>query len=94
MTNQRSQMDQHREEALMENVAFLLGVGLNKNQVAARLGMARDALDKKIERWRAASGGRISDTSAESEAGRDEGRGEVRPLRLTDSERPVAPPEE
>lgn len=85
-------MDEHREAAIMENVEFLLSVGFHKAQIATRLGMTPDALQKKIERWKATHG--QPDTSTEQEAGQDEGPGQVRSLRIAREERSVAPPEE
>lgn len=76
----------------MENVEFLLGVGFHKEQIAARLGLSTDTLDKKISRWRARVGKQHS--PAEQASGQDEGSGKVRPLRIAHPERGVAPPEE
>jgi len=87
------QFDEHREAAVMENVEFLISVGFHKDQIAMRLGMTRDTLDKKIERWRRRGSG-VTDTSDGPEVGQDEGPGEVRPLRIARPERRVAPPEE
>lgn len=55
-------MDEHRAAAREENIRFLMTVGLHRDQIAKRLGISRDALDKTIERG--GLDGRQPDTAA------------------------------
>lgn len=71
--------DSHRERAEAENIDFLLNTcGLHRDHVARRLGITRNALDKKIERSRRAQ----PDTSSEQATGEAAGKGPMPPLRL------------
>jgi transposase-like protein len=57
-----AQMDEHRSAAREENIRFLMTVGLHRDQIARRLGISREALNKIIERG--GLDGRQPDTAA------------------------------
>ena len=84
--------EEHRNEAEMENIDFLLGIGLHRDHIARRLGMARGTLDKKIERSKRVEG--QSDSSEVEERCSEEGSTPLPALRLASSNGRVAPQEE
>lgn len=90
MTGKNDRWNEHKDRAEMENISFLLDeCKLHPDQVAKRLGMTRNALDKKIERSRKRA---KSDPTSVSEDRASEGGGQVPTLRVLPGGR-VAPPE-
>ena len=45
-------MREHRDAAIIEDALFLLETGSDLSEVAARVGIRRESLEKKIERHR------------------------------------------
>lgn len=73
----------HKDEAEMENIEFLLDTcDMHPDLVAKRLGITRDALDKKLERRRVGQ----RDTDNESATRKGQGAGQVPPMRKPSSE--------
>jgi len=86
-------LDSHRDAQQLENIHFLMDTcGLSRSQVAHRLGVTEDTIEKKLQREQRARTTR--DSSGESPDRFHEGVEPVPEMRVSGEAGGVAPPEE